>query len=170
MVHESTDFARSSTRPQLLRRAVRTRTHRRTDQTGSSLLEVIIAVFLVSMVVLGLAAAFLTLMRVNRANSEQQRVDHAVDNVAEQLKAVPYAAAGDRLAAYTAALGLAPVAGEPTVTLTQVECRVRSTIATPANSDTYDGACVTDGGTQRVTVRGEWRGRSRQAQVVVRNR
>ena len=62
------------------------------DQAGSTLLEVIIAVILVSMVVLGLATAFVTLMRINRGNAEQQRVDHAVDNVAEQLKAVSYVA------------------------------------------------------------------------------
>ncbi len=140
------------------------------DQGGSTLLEVIIAVFLVSMVVLGLATAFLTLMRVNRGNTEQQRVDHAVDNVAEQLKAVPYVASGDRRAAYTSALGVAPPPTEPAVTILQVECRQRSTAATPATSDAYDGACATDGGTQRITVRGEWRGHHREAQVVVRNR
>ena len=144
---------------------------RRADQAGSSLLEVIIAVMLVSMVVLGLATAFITLMRINRGNAEQQRIDHAVDNVAEQLKAVPYVASGDRVAQYTTALALPPsTSAQPTVTLVEVECRERSTAATPASADAYDAACTTDGGTQRVTVRGDWRGRSREAQIVVRNR
>ena len=141
------------------------------DQAGATLLEVIVAVMLVSMVVLGLATAFVTLMRINRGNAEQQRIDHAVDNVAEQLKAVPYVASGDRLAQYTTALALPPsTSAQPTVTLQRVECRVRSTAATAASADAYDAACTTDGGTQRVTVRGDWRGRSREAQIVVRNR
>ncbi len=145
--------------------------HRPHDQAGSSLIEVLIAVMLVSMVVLGLATAFVTLMRINRGNAEQQRVDHAVDNVAEQLKAVPYVDSGDRVAGYTTALVLPPSsANEPTVTLRRVECRVRATAATPVDSDAYDTACAADGGTQRLTVRGEWRGRTREAQIVVRNR
>ena len=171
MVHESTDFARPSTRPQPLRRQGRPLAQRRTDQAGSSLIEVVIAVFLVSMVVLGLATAFVTLMRINRGNAEQQRVDHAVDNVAEQLKAVPYAGSANRVAVYTAALGLPPAdPAEPTVTLTSVECRVRGTTASAATEDVYDSSCAADEGTQRVTIRGEWRGKSRQAQIVVRNR
>ncbi len=145
--------------------------HRPDGQAGSSLIEVILAVALVAMVVLGLATAFITLMRINRANAEQQRIDHAVDNVAEQLKAVPYVASGNRVAQYTTALALPPsTPGQPTVTVVAVECRERSTAATPANADSYDAACATDGGTQRVTVRGEWRGRDREAQIVVRNR
>ena len=167
---ELSDVARPFTPCRPVRRSRCTRRSSR-EQSGSTLLEVIIAVALVSMVVLGLATAFITLMRINRANAEQQRVDHAVDNVAEQLKAVPYAATGNRLTAYTTALALpAPTSAEPTVTVTQVECRVRSTLATAATADVYDGTCATDGGTQRITVRGEWRGRSRQAQIVVRNR
>ena len=110
--------------------------HRPDGQAGSSLIEVILAVALVAMVVLGLATAFITLMRINRANAEQQRIDHAVDNVAEQLKAAPYVDSGNRLAGYTAALALpAPTPAEPTVTLQQVECRVRATAATARERD-----------------------------------
>ncbi len=140
-------------------------------QDGSSLIEVIIAVFLVSLVVLGLATAFISLMRINRANAEQQRVDHAVDNVAEQLKATTYEATGtpaQRITAYETGLGLAATpSGEPTVRITRVECRVRS--AAPS-ADTYSACTATDTGTQRITIRGEFRDRSRQAQIVVRNR
>lgn len=138
-------------------------------QAGSSLIEVIIAVFLVAMVVLGLATAFIALMRINAANAEQQRVDHAVDNVAEQLKAVPYATTGttaQRLDAYRALIPTS-ASGEPVVTLTSLECRVRGTAAT---DDGYDPACLTDSGTQRISIRGEFRSRSRSAQIVVRQR
>jgi Tfp pilus assembly protein PilV len=166
MVRGSADAARPATPLLQVRRAVRIRTHRPTGDAGSSLLEVLIAVFLVSMVVLGLATAFISLMRINRANAEQQRVDHAVDNVAEQLKAVPYVDTGDRLAAYRAQVPPA-AAGEPTVTLTLVECRVRGAAAA---DDLYDPACAADTGTQRVTIRGEYLDRSRNAQVVVRDR
>lgn len=149
-----------------------------TGQDGSSLIEVIIAVFLVSMVVLGLATAFIALMRINRANSEQQRVDHAVDNVAEQLKAVIYDPDGtwqERMTTYSGGvtpplppdLSTTNTDSDPAVVLTRVECRTTGGAAT---LDEYNSCTGADSGTQRISIRGEFRDRTRTAQIVVRQR
>lgn len=138
---------------------------RRAGQGGVSLLEVLIAVALVSLTVLALATAFLTLVRTNDATASQQEADHAASNYAESLKAAEYQPCTTTA---TPAYGTDPSLWNPPsgvqVSVVDVEYWDPATGA-------YVGSCPTaDGGTQRLTLRAEYRDRERQAQIVKRNR
>ena len=141
------------------------RTARR-GQQGFSLLEILIAVMLVSLAVLGLAMGFLTLVRTNRASYERQQVDHAATNYAESLKAAQYlpCVPSDPDPDYDAG----PDLWEPS---RGVEVQVIDVEYWNSVSQDYQEACPgPDAGTQRVTILAEWRGHERQAQIVKRNR
>ena len=120
---------------------------------------------LVSIVVLGLASGFLTLVRTNRMTYEQQQVDHAASNYAESLKSVGYQPCTSSTAPdYSTSSDLWQPSNAVQVQVADVE------YWNPATG-TYQAACPgTDGGTQRLTVRAEWGDRDRQAQIVKRNR
>lgn len=131
-------------------------------------MEIIVAVMLVSMVVLGIAAGFLGLVRANRMTQEQQAVDHAVTNYSESLKSAEYLPCSPGPDPdYDASAGLwVSERGDLSVWVDDVE------YWDPATSD-YGDSCPgagADAGTQRLTIRAEWRGRDRQAQIVKRNR
>lgn len=151
---------------QLGRRAGCTALEHRRGQAGLTLIEIIISVALVSMVVLGLATGFLTLIRTNSATYRQQQVDHAATNYAESLKAVQYEPCVP--AGADPDYGAAPDLWTPSDDL-QVEV-VDVEFWDPGTSDYVDDCTGADAGTQRVTVRAEWRDRERQAQIVKRNR
>jgi type II secretory pathway pseudopilin PulG len=145
------------------------RLHRRAaGQSGFGLIEVVLAVGLVSLGVLALASAFLTLTRVNAATEAQQRVDHAVANYAESLKAADYVpcSPGPTGVDYSTAPGLwAPPGG------LQVEIVSVRYWNAAAGGGTYQATCPsTDGGTQLVTVRASSGDAERQAQIVKRKR
>jgi prepilin-type N-terminal cleavage/methylation domain-containing protein len=151
---------------QLGRRAGCIALGRRDGQAGFTLLEVVISVALVSLVVLGLATGFITLVRTNGSTYRQQQVDHAATNFAESLKAVQYQPCVP--AGADPDYGAAPDLWAPSDDL-QVEV-VDVEYWDPAEGD-FDDTCVgADAGAQRVTVRAEWRDRERQAQIVKRNR
>lgn len=150
---------------QLGRRARCTASGRRATQGGFSLLEIVIAVALVSVSVLALATAFLTLVRTNAATGNQQTADHAAANYAESMKALSYQPCttsatpdyGDDPGAWTPSSGVQ-------VDVVDVE------FWDPSTQDYVDSCPGADSGTQRITVRAEWRDRERQAQIVKRNR
>lgn len=143
----------------------------RSQQAGFSLLEVLVAVMLVGLVVLGLATAFLTMVRTNRMTSEQQRVDHALNDVTETLKATHYVpctpgaapAPGERIAPYLAAVP-AQING---VRLQLLDVTYRD-----PSGEVFAPTCPPSGdaGTQLITVHGQFGGRERNAQIVVRAR
>lgn len=151
---------------QLGRRTHCTAPGQRVGQAGFSLLEIIIAVMLVSMVVLALATGFLTLIRTNRSTYEQQQVDHATTNYAESLKAVQYEpcqpGSGDP------DYGASPDLWEPGAGISVAVVDVR--YWNPAAGAYEPGCPPSDGGTQLLTIRAEYRDRERQAQIVKRNR
>jgi type II secretory pathway pseudopilin PulG len=151
--------------PEVVARCPRAATGPSAGQSGLTLIEILISVALVSLVVIGLAAAFLTLVRTNDATYRQQQVDHAVTSYAESLKAVQYqpcVPAGDD-PDYGDAPDLWAPPGDLQVEVVDVE------YWDPVGRD-YDDDCVGDAGTQLVTVRAEWRDHDRQAQIVKRNR
>jgi type II secretory pathway pseudopilin PulG len=130
-------------------------------------MEIIVAIMLVSMVVLGIAAGFLGLVRANRMTQEQQAVDHAATNYAESLKSADYLPCGAGTPDYDSSSGLwVSERADLSVQVIDVE------YWNPATDD-YGSSCPgagADAGTQRLTIRAEWRDRERQAQIVKRNR
>jgi type II secretory pathway pseudopilin PulG len=143
----------------------RNRRRRAAGQSGFGLIEVVLAVGLVSLGVLALASAFLTLTRVNAATEAQQRVDHAVANYAESLKAADYVPCATGVD-YSTEPGLwAPPAG------LQVQIDSVQYWNPAADGGTYQPDCPgTDGGTQLVTVRASSGDAERRAQIVKRQR
>jgi Tfp pilus assembly protein PilV len=138
---------------------------RDSGQAGFSLLEIIIAVMLVSMVVLSLATGFLTLVRTNRMTYEQQQVDHATTNYAESLKSVVYLPCGPSGTpdyGSDASLWTPP----PEVQVSVVDVKYWD-----ASTGDYESTCPNgDTGAQLLTIRAEFRDRERQAQIVKRSR
>src|SRR5690606_13599486 len=59
-------------------------------QGGYSLVEVLIALVLAGLVVLGLVAGLYTLINSTRQTMERQQVEMALGNFGESLKAAPY--------------------------------------------------------------------------------
>lgn len=134
-------------------------------QAGFSLIEVVIAVALVSLSVLSLAMGFLTLMRANAATAAQQEADHAAANFSESLKAAGYQpCAPGSTPDYDADAALWSPPSGVQVRVVHVE------YWSPASRAYVDSCPSGDTGTQRVTVRAEFRDRERTAQIVKRNR
>lgn len=141
------------------------RRHER-GQAGFGLLEVVISVALVSLTVLGLAAAFLTLVRTNAATTAQQEADHAAANYSESLKASGYRPCSPGVTPdYSGDASLwTPPSG--------VQVRIVDVEFWDPAAGSYVATCPSgvDAGTQRLTVVAEYRDRDRQAQIVKRNR
>lgn len=133
-------------------------------QGGFTLMEIIVSVMLVSIVVLGIAAGFLGLVRTSRMTQEQQAVDHAVTNYSESLKSAEYLPCGTPTG-YEGSPGLWTSDRNVGVEVMDVEYWDES-------SGTFVSSCGTDGGSQRLTIRAEWPGgdRERQGQIVIRSR
>jgi Tfp pilus assembly protein PilV len=143
-----------------------------TGQSGFGLLEAILAVALVSLGVLALASAFLTLTRVNTATEAQQTVDHAVANYAESLKAAPYRPCSPTVTAdYSTAPDLWAPTGPAVVTLQIVSVQYWNPEGA-SGAGAYQVNCPpgSDGGTQLLTVRAASGDAERQAQIVKRDR
>jgi len=62
----------------------------RTTERGFSLLEVLLALVVVSLVISAIAGGILTLVRSSTENSAQQRLQGALASYTESLKALPY--------------------------------------------------------------------------------
>lgn len=148
----------------VVRRAAARPTRPAAGQSGFTLMEIIVSVMLVSIVVLGIAAGFLGLVRTNRMTQEQQAVDHAVTNFSESLKAAEYQPCGT-MPAYNSVAGLWVSDRGVDVEVIDVDYWDESTAS-------FVDTCSTDGGSQRLTVRAEWPGRDRdrQGQIVIRSR
>ncbi len=151
------------------RRCRRTPSRPAVDQSGFGLIEILITLLLAGLVVLGLAAGLLTLVRSNAATDERQRIDQALGNVGEGLKALPYVpctpgggpTAGQVWTAYSdSATTWRPPAGMD-VDITDVEYWDRGT------REFVDDCVGADVGAQRVTVSASWRGRVGTAHVVL---
>lgn len=138
-------------------------------QAGFGLVEIVITVFLAGVVVLGLAAGLLTLVRTNTATDERQRIDQALGNVAEGLKALPYvpcsAGGGPDAADVWADYEASPTSWTPpsgmAVQLLDVEYWDRT------DRRFTDTCAEGDQGAQQVTIRVQWREREGSAQVVL---
>ena len=134
---------------------------------GFTLVEVLVAVVLAGVVILTLAGALLTVVRATRSTSDRQELQLALGNYSERLKAIPYLECGDVPAYRATMLATTPPPVRPGTTVEIVRVRYWD----PATRS-YVAGCVSpaaDGGTQRVTVRVEWQGRSVQGQIVKRD-
>lgn len=143
-------------------------------QSGFGLIEILITVFLAGLVVLGLAAGLLTLVRSNAATDERQRIDQALGNVGEGLKALPYVpcTAGGPPTDATAwgAYLASPTTWRPPPGMAVEVAEVRYWDRTSRQFEKDCNATEGDQGAQMITVSATWRGRTGSAQVVVGDR
>ncbi len=148
------------------------RSHR--AQAGVSLIEVLISVFLISLVVLGLAAGFLTIVRVNADTAERQVVDQAIGSYTESLTTAQYLPCDDPtqpgdVGTYTSTYPAGSWTPAPGVTASIVD--VEYWDGTSGFDDACPGApSAADRGAQRLTVQVAYRDTQRQAQIVKRSR
>jgi len=145
------------------------------SQGGFSLIEVLVALVLSSMVVMALAAGLLTLVRVTASTNERQQLQLAAGNFSESMKAFDYLQCGTD-ADYESAYGAWGSKWNPPVGFTaevvQVEYWTR--VTETAGPGAFQSACpdpAQDEGTQLVTLRVEKaNGADRQVQVVKADR
>lgn len=121
------------------------------------------------MVVLGLAGGLLTLIRSDASTSERQKVDLWLGSFSESVKAAPYrpchvSPEAATPSAYFDAYKTWDVRWEPpagvTLSVTKVEYWDK------ASADFIDTCAAVDQGTQRLSLRAEWRGIVSTSQVV----
>lgn len=137
-------------------------------QSGFSLIETLITVVLAGIVVLGLVAGLLTLVRSRAATDERQRIDLALGNVAESLKAIEYPAcdpaAMPDAASYQTAYLASPLSWRPPAGMTAEVVDVEFWDKT---SRSFVDTCASgDQGAQQLTIQVTWRGREGSAHVV----
>ena len=137
-------------------------------QSGFTLVEILITLVLAGLVVLGIATGLLTLVRSNAATDERQRIDQALGNMSEGVKALVYddcvAGAEPTAASYQSAYDGASSSWLPptgmTARVTDVQFWNRTTQA-------FDDACPSgDQGAQKVTIEVTWRNRNGTAELV----
>ena len=137
------------------------------SQAGFSLIETIVALFLVSVVVLALAAGMFTLLRTTAVTSRAQRMQAALTTAAESAKGLPYkpcAVAMD----YG---GTAPTWDDPTddATVEVLSVRYWDAPGAAAELGRFTATCpAMDLGAQRVTVQVTIGGESQTAEIVKR--
>ena len=148
----------------------------RRDQAGVSLIEVLISVFLVSLVVLGLAAGFLTIVRVNADTAERQVVDQAIGSYTESLTTAQYLPCDDptqpgSIVAYTSTYPAGSWTPTPASGVTANIVGVEYWNGTSGFADACPGTpAADDQGAQRLTVEVAYRDTQRKAQIVKRSR
>lgn len=152
----------------------------RRGDSGFSLIEVLLALGLATLVVMGLAAGFLTTISASDAASSRQRREAALTSFSESLKALPYvectAAGADAdgyMAAYEAGLGSGsswqPSADADVSDLDVVDVTYWTPAGSGPSAGTFSDACgPTDHGAQRLTVSLKVQGEPVQGQVVLR--
>lgn len=149
---------------------------RRTEH-GYSLIEVLIALALISMVVLALAGGLLTLIKITGMTQKRQQMTLALGNSSESIKAMAYekcllADANSASASrYAAAYDGWDYRWEPrenmTVTIVAVDYWDRASESFV--SDRSVACAPSDPGAQRLTVRVDYQGESRFGHVVKRD-
>ena len=148
-------------------------TSHRMSQSGFTLIEVLIALMLAGVVVLGLASGLFTLIRSTNATMQRQQIQVALSNLGESLKAAPYLPCDDpadaTVQAYQDAYDAWGVRWTPPVGMTArivgVEYWDR---ATRSYVDAATACAAGDQGAQRLTVQVDFSGRDGKAQVVKR--
>lgn len=148
----------------------------RRSEAGASLIEVMIALLLLSLVISALAAGLVTFMKVNALTSRHQQLTHAVGNTAEALKASPYrlcdSPTGGAATAtqYNQAYGAWEFRWEPLENMTVEVINVEFWNPTSRDfiTDTATACHGGDPGAQRLTVEVRWQGEQRRGQVVKR--
>ncbi len=157
------------------KRSARSAHTTRGPQGGFSLVEVLVALVLSSMVVIALAAGLLTLVRVTASTNERQQLQLAAGNFSESMKAFDYLRCGSD-ADYESAYGAWASKWNPpdgfTAEIVEVEYWTRVTGTDGPGA--FQSACpdpAQDEGTQLVTLRVEKdNGADRQVQVVKADR
>lgn len=145
-------------------------------QTGASLIEVMIALLLLSLVISALAAGLITFMKVNAMTSQHQQMTHAVGNTAEALKAAPYrmcdspTGGAATAAQYDQSYGAWAFRWEPLedMTVRIINVEFWNPTSRDFTSDAGIACHAGDPGAQRLTIEVSWRGEERRGQVVKR--
>jgi Tfp pilus assembly protein PilV len=141
----------------------------RRDATGTTLLEVLIAVALVATVLLGVMAGMLTTVKASGSNSSGVTSDAALVSVSERMKSLTYRPCGAATADYEQQLNQPRLR---TAAERDIEVRVeRVDHWQPAPTNRYAAACPTGGdrGTQLVTVVVTVGDSASRGSVVIRN-
>lgn len=146
--------------------------HQRLRQSGFTMVEVVIALFLAGMVVLSLAIAMLAIVRTNALNSERQRVDAAMTSFSESVRGVGYVACGASPPPSAAAyLDLQQQDSDSWSPPTGIEVDITEVDfwdGAPGQDRYVSGCPAADGGAQRLTLRATLGSLERSAQVVIR--
>lgn len=152
---------------------------RRSDG-GFSLIEVLLALGLATLVVLGLAAGVLTTMRSSEVAASRQRREAALTSFSESLKSMPYvectsggATASGYLATYSVGMSTgatwSPAQTSDVADLDVEDVEYWQPAASGASAGTYSANCAgVDHGAQRLTVSLTVRGQRVHGQVVLR--
>jgi len=136
-------------------------------QAGSSLIEVLVAMAIISLVVFGVMAGFTSTAKISASVDQRAEVDSAVASISDRLTTMPYRACST-VAEANADYIAWPAAHRPagfTVEITAV-----SYLA--AASTAYVATCGTDQGAQLITLRVVADGvdrETRSSQIVLRN-
>jgi len=144
---------------------------RRGEQAGFTLVEVLIALALAGVVVLGLASGLFTLIRTSNDTLQRQQIQVALGNFGESLKAAPYRACDDpagnaTAAAYQSAYDAWGVRWVPRPGMGASIVKVEYW---DPEARVFEPACDgPDAGAQRLTLHVTWAGRGGKAQVVKR--
>ena len=158
------------------------------SQGGFSLLEVLIALVIISTLVLALINGLLTTTQSDNASNENQRMNAALTSFGETLKDITYKDCADPawysgVYADTVASITDPderrriygVAVMSNVSVVRVQYFTGASFPIDANGNqdrtggAFSDSCITDAGTQLLTYKVTYRGRSRTAQTVKRN-
>lgn len=168
--------------------ALRTRQESLRAQDGFSLLEVLIAMALISILVVALINGLLTSTQTDNATNENQHMNAALNSFGETLKDVTYKGCADAAwyqGVYNDTLASIPdpedrrrmygVAAMSDVEVTKVEYFTGASFPVDASGNqdrtggSYVDTCSADTGTQLLTFKVRYRGRSRTAQTVKRD-
>ena len=147
------------------------------DERGVSLLEVLVAIAVLSTALIAAMSGLFTSVKSSGANADRQQRSAAVSSYGESLKGLAYVPCSDATCArytryynawpqrWTPATGptAPPDAASMVLAVTRVQYWNSSTL-------TFDAACPTvDGGAQRLTISVTWRGATATSTLVKRN-
>lgn len=146
-------------------------------QAGFGLPEVLVTIAVAGVVVLGLAAGLLTLVRTAGSNEQRQQIQLALGNFSEGVRALDYldctGPGGATVARYDqdydarAASWQPPTSGPlQGMTARMVDLRFWD----PVGRRFVDACAGTDHGAQELTLEVSWKGRTDRAQIVLGDR
>ena len=147
-------------------------------QAGFGLPEVLVTIVLAGLLVLGLAAGLLTLVRTTESNEQRQQVQLALGNFSEGVRAMDYldcatTPGGATVQAYQSAYDAGVANWQPATSgaLAGMTAGIVDVEYWQPDSRTFVAACPgADRGAQQLTLEVSWRERTDRAQIVIGDR